>query len=72
MSSDKGIDGTCPTVRVVSPITDDNSTGYIVINQSDFNPALHELVGEEKKDDAGKGEKGKKKDKADDAGKRDK
>jgi len=26
----------CPTVRVVSPVSDDNPLGYIVINESDL------------------------------------
>jgi len=26
----------CPTVRVVSPVSDDNPHGYIVINESDL------------------------------------
>ena len=31
------------TVKVVSPVSDDNPNGYIVINKSDFNEEEHEL-----------------------------
>ena len=35
------------TVKVVSPVSDDNPHGYIVINKSDLTDE-HELFGEEK------------------------
>jgi hypothetical protein len=35
----------CPTVRVVSPVSDDNPLGYIVINESDLTDD-HEVFGE--------------------------
>ena len=59
MSQDKGADGRCETVKVVSPVSDGNPHGYIVINASDFDASTHELYGAEKKDD-GKGGKSKK------------
>lgn len=31
------------TVKVVSPVSDDNPNGYIVINKSDFDEKVHEL-----------------------------
>lgn len=34
----KGQDGTCPTVRVKAK----NEQGYIVINESDFDPKVHQ------------------------------
>jgi hypothetical protein len=41
----KGTHGTCETVRVKA----DNESGYMVINQSDFDPGVHEEYwGEEK------------------------
>lgn len=35
----------CKTVKVVSPVSDENPTGYIVINESDLTEA-HELFEE--------------------------
>jgi hypothetical protein len=32
----------CPTVQIKSPVSDDNPTGFVVINESDFDPAVHE------------------------------
>jgi hypothetical protein len=34
-----------PTVQIVSPISDDNPLGFIVINESDFDADKHELFG---------------------------
>lgn len=34
------MDNTCPTVRVKA----DNDDGYAVINESDFDPAKHEML----------------------------
>lgn len=31
-----------PTVRIVSPVSDENPHGFIVINQSDFDHTRHE------------------------------
>lgn len=33
----------CPTVRIKSPVNDENPAGYVVINESDFDAAKHEL-----------------------------
>lgn len=33
--------GTCPVVKVVSPISKDNDQGFILINESDFDPKVH-------------------------------
>lgn len=33
-----------PTVRITSPVSDDNPLGFIVINESDFDAAKHELL----------------------------
>jgi hypothetical protein len=48
----------CNTVRVVSPVSDANPNGYIVINESDLTED-HELFGEDaaKKSDAAKKQK---------------
>lgn len=35
----------CPTVKVVSPVSDENPHGYIVINESDLTEE-HEIFGE--------------------------
>lgn len=35
----------CPTVRVVSPVSDENPRGYIVINESDLTED-HEIFGD--------------------------
>lgn len=35
----------CPTVKVVSPVSDENPHGYIVINESDLTED-HEMFGE--------------------------
>lgn len=35
------------TVKVESPISDDNPTGHVVINVSDFNPEMHRPFSEE-------------------------
>lgn len=32
------------TIRVKSPISDDNPLGFVVINRADFDPAVHELA----------------------------
>jgi hypothetical protein len=42
----------CPTVRVVSPVSDDNPHGFIVINESDLTDD-HEIF-EEGADEAAK------------------
>jgi hypothetical protein len=36
----------CPTVKVVSPVTEQNPHGYIVINKSDLTDE-HEIFGAE-------------------------
>ena len=36
----------CPTVKVVSPVSDDNPLGYIVINESDLTED-HQLFAED-------------------------
>lgn len=54
----KGMDGTCDTVRIKSSVSDGNPQGYVVINEADYDPEQHELYGVEKKDPGGKGEKG--------------
>jgi hypothetical protein len=41
----KGTSMECKTVKVVSPVSDENPTGYIVINESDLTEA-HELFEE--------------------------
>ena len=33
--------GTCPVVKVVSPISKDNDQGFILINESDFDSKIH-------------------------------
>lgn len=35
----------CPTLKVVSPVSDENPLGYIVINESDLTEE-HEVFGE--------------------------
>lgn len=35
------------TVRVTSPISDDNPNGFVVINVSDFDPTLHQPFSDE-------------------------
>jgi hypothetical protein len=42
-----GVSMDCPTVKVVSPVSDDNPLGYIVINESDLTED-HEVFGEAK------------------------
>jgi hypothetical protein len=37
----------CPTVKVVSPVSDENPHGYIVINESDLTED-YEVFGDEK------------------------
>lgn len=37
---------TCKTVRVKSPISADNESGFIIINESDFDADVHELFDE--------------------------
>lgn len=32
-----------PTVRIITPVTDDNPLGFVVINADDFDSAFHEL-----------------------------
>lgn len=39
------------TVRVVSPVSDDNPLGFIVVNETDFDPAVHTLFEASKPDD---------------------
>lgn len=36
----------CPTVRVVSEKSNDNPHGYVVINEEDFDEAVHTLYKE--------------------------
>lgn len=36
-----------PTVQIVSPVSNDNPLGFVVINESDFDADVHELVGAE-------------------------
>ena len=31
------------TVRIISPVSDDNQLGYIVINEADFDSSMQEL-----------------------------
>lgn len=31
------------TVRIVAEVTDENPTGYVVINKADFDPKVHKL-----------------------------
>ena len=31
----------CPVMKVVSPISKDNDQGFILINESDFDPKFH-------------------------------
>ena len=31
-----------PTIRIISPVTNDNPLGYVVINESDFDADQHE------------------------------
>jgi len=31
-----------PTIRIISPITDDNPLGFVVINEADFDTSVHE------------------------------
>ena len=45
----------CPTVRIKTPITDDNQTGYIVINESDLDEDM-ELFTEDGEQSAAKTE----------------
>jgi hypothetical protein len=40
-----------PTVAVKAAITEDNPTGYVVINESDFDPSQHEKFGAGESDD---------------------
>ena len=42
MSQEKGESGSCLTVQIVAPITDENPSGYILINESDFDPSKHD------------------------------
>jgi hypothetical protein len=42
----------CPTVRVVSPVSDDNPHGFIVINESDLTDD-HEIFAEGADESAG-------------------
>jgi hypothetical protein len=32
-----------PTVRIVSPVTDENPLGFVIINEADFDADQHEL-----------------------------
>lgn len=43
----------CKTVKVVSPVSDENPTGYIVINESDLTED-HQPFSESTEDSAGK------------------
>jgi hypothetical protein len=36
-----------PTVRIASPLSADNQTGYVVINKDDFDESKHELFDED-------------------------
>lgn len=49
---EKGAHGTLPTVKIVAEKTEDNPNGYIVINESDFDPDEHELHADTKKEQA--------------------
>ena len=31
----------CPVMKVASPISKDNDQGFILINESDFDPKIH-------------------------------
>ena len=31
----------CPVMKVASPISEDNDQGFILINESDFDPKVH-------------------------------
>lgn len=42
LPGEHAMDDTCETVKIVTPITADNPTGYIVINKSDLNDS-HKL-----------------------------
>jgi hypothetical protein len=33
-----------PTIRIKAAVSDDNPLGFIVINESDFDPAVHEAL----------------------------
>jgi hypothetical protein len=35
--------GTCNTVKIKAEVTDENPDGVVIINESDFDPAVHEL-----------------------------
>jgi len=45
---------TCATVKVKAPVTEDNPTGFIVINESDFTPGDHELFDDDDSASEGK------------------
>lgn len=32
-----------PTIRIISPISDDNQLGYVIINEADFDASTQEL-----------------------------
>lgn len=36
----------CPTVKIASPVSEDNPLGFIVINESDFKDGEHTLFDE--------------------------
>jgi len=36
----------CPTVKIASPVTEDNALGFIVINAEDFKEGEHTLFDE--------------------------
>lgn len=40
------MDGVCNTVKIVAEKVPGNDTGFIVINESDYNPEIHTLHGE--------------------------
>lgn len=40
MSHDKGMDGTCETVRIKVDPSPDNPAGFVVINKRDYKPEL--------------------------------
>ena len=38
----------CPVMKVASPISKDNDQGFILINESDFDPKIHTKFGAKK------------------------
>jgi hypothetical protein len=41
-----------PTVRIISPVSEENPLGFVVINESDFDPDQHELFDARQEPDA--------------------